>query len=219
MRHRSGGSFLEPNGTPALAFAATNGAPLLASFTDGLRAAHNAASNVRFTVLGHSYGSTTVGVAAQKRPGAFADQLIFVGSPGVTAAGGKDLKVGSVLVGEAPNDPVGDIGSVIPALGPDPSSQVFGAQSFYVPDSGDSVISFKGHSSYWAGSSKSLSNIAHVINGEYGSVIRYAEPSASSTVTPPPPTAPPSLSLKGSGALPTENPSPHPQPSPVPTGE
>lgn len=212
-------SFLEMEGTPALDFAATNGAPLLASFTDGLRASHDAASGVRFTVLGHSYGSTTVGAAAQKRPGAFADQLIFVGSPGVTAKEVKDLKVGSVWVGEAPNDPVGDIGSVVPALGPDPSSGVFGAQTFYVPDSGDSVVSFKGHSSYWGDNSKSLSNIAHIINGDYGSVILHAEPFPSSTVTPPPPTGPPSLSLKGSSALPTERPSPHPQPSPVPAGE
>ncbi|MFF4414199.1 alpha/beta hydrolase [Streptosporangium sp. NPDC001559] len=179
------GSIAEPSGTPALPLAAINGAPLLASFTDGLRAAHEAASDARFTVLGHSYGSTVTGLAAQKRRHAFADQLIFVGSPGVGALKAKDLGVDSVWVGEGPNDPVGDLGvnadflkSIFSslglkieggALGVDPSSPSFGAARFYVTGK-LGLYSGETHSKYWESDSPSLKNIGYLINGQYGYV-------------------------------------------------
>ncbi|MFJ2029630.1 alpha/beta hydrolase [Streptosporangium sp. NPDC087985] len=217
--------------------AALEGAPLLASFADGLRAAHKAASDVRFTVLGHSYGSTVVGVAAQQRPHAFADQLIAVGSPGMGAVKAKDLGVGSVWVGEAPNDPVGDVGSIplqftgtlnddalhLPAvsgpLGIDPSATEFGAQQFYVKDSGDPAYTFEAHSKYWDDDSSSLKNIGYLVNGQYDYLVPFPEPSATPTVTPPPPLAPPPPPPRLPRAMPTERPSPHPQPSPTPAGE
>lgn len=179
------GSIAEPNGTPALPLAANNGAPLLASFVDGLRATHEAASDARFTVLGHSYGSTVTGLAAQKRRYAFADQLIFVGSPGVGALQAKDLGVDSVWVGEGPNDPVGDLGinaDVLKslssnvgfkveggALGVDPSSPSFGAARFYVAGK-LGFYSGETHSKYWESDSPSLKNIGYLINGQYSYV-------------------------------------------------
>ncbi|MEV6861828.1 alpha/beta hydrolase [Streptosporangium subroseum] len=227
------GATLSLNKTVTNMNAAQAGAPALASFADGLHAAHTAASNARFTVLGHSYGSTVAGLAAQQRPRAFADQVIFVGSPGVGAVKARDLGVGSVWVGEAPNDPVGDVGSVplqftgtlnddelhLPKisgpLGADPSETEFGAQQFYVKDSGDPAYTFKAHSKYWDADSASLKNLGYLVNGQYGALIPSPEPPATPEVTPPPPTAPPSPLPR---AMPTGNPSPQPLPSPTPAG-
>ncbi|MGV9774545.1 alpha/beta hydrolase [Streptosporangium sp. NPDC003464] len=214
--------------------AAKEGAPMLAGFADGLRAAHRAASDARFTVLGHSYGSTVTGLAAQQRPGAFADQVIFVGSPGVGAVKAGDLGVGSVWVGEAPNDPVGDVGSVplqltgtlndhapyLPEvsgpLGVDPSTAEFGARQFYVKDSGDPAYTFKAHSKYWDANSVSLINIGHLVDGQHSDLVPFPESSTNPMATPP---FPATSSSPLPRAMPVENPSPHPQLSPTPAGE
>lgn len=211
-------AFLSLDRTPALSPAASKGAPLLASFTDGLHAAHKPVSDVRLTVLGHSYGSTTVGKAAQLRPHSFADQLIFVGSPGGGASQVNDLGVNLVWVGEAPNDLVGDLGAVAP-LGGDPSKTNFGAPQFYVADSGDFVGTLAAHSKYWDDDSASLKNIGHLIDGQYDRLIPFPGPSRTSGVTPPPPIAPPTSPPSMSHAMPPEKPSPHPLPSPAPVGE
>ncbi|WP_433239305.1 alpha/beta hydrolase [Streptosporangium sp. CA-135522] len=211
------------NGTVANANAATKGAPLLASFTDGLHAAHKGSSDVRLSVLGHSYGSTVVGLAAQQRFGKFADQVIFVGSPGVGTGKAKDLGVASVWVGESPNDPVGDLGSMplVPVrssdglkwgspLGVDPSGSRFGASRFPVQSSGN-YYDFAAHSSYWDPNSASLENIGHLIDGQYNRLHEPPEPS----IKPPPPIVPPSPAPQ---SMPTGNPSPRPLPSPSPAG-
>jgi hypothetical protein len=57
------------------------GAPTLRRFQEGLRTTHDGPA-ARHTVLGHSYGSLLVGKAAFT-PGLAADNVIFVGSPGV----------------------------------------------------------------------------------------------------------------------------------------
>ncbi|MER5318450.1 alpha/beta hydrolase [Streptosporangium roseum] len=219
------GSTLSLDRTVVNEKAALEGAPALAGFTDGLRAAHKAAFDVRLTVLGHSYGSTVAGLAAQGRPGTFADQVIFVGSPGAGAVRAKDLGVGSVWVGEAPNDPVGDVGSlplqftgtlnaaapylpkVSGPLGVDPSAPEFGARQFYVKDSEDPAYTFKAHSKYWDADSVSLWNLGHLINGKYDKLLPFPEPSVTPTTTPP-------LSTE----IPTRNPSSHPLPSSAPAG-
>ncbi|SFI88826.1 Alpha/beta hydrolase [Streptosporangium canum] len=200
--------------TPLLPFAAWKGGPLLAGFADGLHAAHRPTREARLTILGHSYGSTTVGDAAQLRPHSFADQLIFAGSPGGSARKAKELGVGSVWVGEAPNDLVGDVGTLVPFLGADPSEPRFGARQFYVPDTGDFAGNFKAHSSYWDDESDSLANIGYLIDGKYGDLVPFPEPpvSPSSSSHPAPsPHLPAAMSAGG--------PSPTPHPSPTPTGE
>ncbi|MFE4370151.1 alpha/beta hydrolase [Streptomyces sp. NPDC056835] len=61
------------------------------------------------TAIGHSYGSFTVGQAAQRDGGIpGADDIILVGSPGTGADSAEDLGVGKghVYVGAADNDPV-----------------------------------------------------------------------------------------------------------------
>ncbi|MEV4638236.1 alpha/beta hydrolase [Actinoplanes sp. NPDC049548] len=71
--------------------AAQAGAPALRRFQDGLRATHEGRP-ARQTVLGHSYGSLVVGMAAA-RPGLAADSVVFVGSPGVGVDHARDLSV------------------------------------------------------------------------------------------------------------------------------
>ncbi|MFF0576121.1 alpha/beta hydrolase [Streptosporangium saharense] len=211
------GATVSLDGTVANMNAATKGAPFLASFTDGLQAAHKGSPNVRLSVLGHSYGSTVVGLAAQQRFGKFADQLIFVGSPGVGAGNAKDLGVESVWVGESPNDPVGDLGSFpfVPIrssdglkwgspLGVDPSGSGFGARHFPVQESG-SNYDFAAHSSYWDSNSVSLENISYLIDGQYKRFYEHPAVSTESSSTEP-------------QAMSAEKSPPHPQSSPNPDG-
>lgn len=61
------------------------------------------------TAIGHSYGSFTVGQAAQRDGGILgADDIVLLGSPGTGADSAEDLGVGKghVYVGAADNDPV-----------------------------------------------------------------------------------------------------------------
>ncbi|WP_028810678.1 alpha/beta hydrolase [Streptomyces flavidovirens] len=62
---------------------AEDGAQDLRDFTHGLRASHEG-ERANLTVMGHSYGSTTVGVAASGGDGLDADSIAVVGSPGMT---------------------------------------------------------------------------------------------------------------------------------------
>ncbi|MET7336516.1 alpha/beta hydrolase [Nonomuraea sp. NPDC005650] len=197
------------------------GAGPLAAFLDGLHATHQSAGTPRFTVLGHSYGSVVTGIAAQTRKGAFADQLILVGSPGTMALRASDLGVKQVWVGESPQDPVADLGHVPlsggrhpvtgilqPALpngpgpfGTDPSNITFGAQRFRVDETPVSgFLGFTGydietHSGYWDIDSSSLRNMGLIITGQYEDVAKMPTPK------------------------PVSPPLPIPQPSPTPPGE
>jgi Alpha/beta hydrolase len=66
-------------------------APALRRFQDGLRATHLGA-HAHQTVLGHSYGSLVVGEAATGSP-LQADDVVFVGSPGVGVGSAAQLHV------------------------------------------------------------------------------------------------------------------------------
>jgi hypothetical protein len=63
----------------------------LRSFQEGLRATHDG-EPAHLTVLGHSYGSLVVGAAATA-PGLAADDVVFVGSPGVGVDSATDLRM------------------------------------------------------------------------------------------------------------------------------
>ncbi len=72
-------------------------------------AATNEQGDPHVTAIGHSYGSLTVGLAAQQRDGIpGADDVVLVGSPGTGASSAEELGVGKehVFVGAAENDPV-----------------------------------------------------------------------------------------------------------------
>ncbi|MFJ2266038.1 alpha/beta hydrolase [Streptomyces sp. NPDC087849] len=82
------------------------GAPDYNAFMEGISATHEG-SDPHVTAIGHSYGSLTVGLAAQEKGGIpGADDIILVGSPGTGADNAQDLNVGKghVYVGAADND-------------------------------------------------------------------------------------------------------------------
>ncbi|WP_327373997.1 alpha/beta hydrolase family protein [Streptomyces sp. NBC_01216] len=142
---------------------AERGAPAYNQFMAGLSAT-NENQDPHVTAIGHSYGSLTVGVAAQRSGGIpGVDDVILLGSPGVDAQKATELGVGKdhVFVGAADNDPVThlptkgeaalgwvlggpvgvlagrdlfDIGDDDVYFGKDPASEAFGARRFKVDD-------------------------------------------------------------------------------------
>jgi len=148
---------------------AKEGGAILAKDVEGYRVAN---PNAHVTVIGHSYGSTVVGYSAMDN-GLKADDIAFVGSPGVGASNVDQLSVGSghVYVGGAEHDPViqatsGDWftkdGS---STGPYDSS--FGARQFGT--SGEAWVGHA-HSSYYDKGSESLDNLAKIATGHGGEV-------------------------------------------------
>lgn len=84
------------------------GAAAYNEFMAGISAT-NQNADPHVTAIGHSYGSLTVGIAAQQRGGIpGADDVVLVGSPGTGAHSADELGVGRdhVFVGAAENDPV-----------------------------------------------------------------------------------------------------------------
>ncbi|WP_018024928.1 alpha/beta hydrolase [Corynebacterium ulceribovis] len=130
----------------AFPHAAHKGAPKLREFQNSLAARSN--GDQRFVVIGHSYGSTVVGVAASEE-GLRADDVLFVGSPGVVHNSASDMVLiddhGQRLPADAvaervhatvlPNDAVGWIGADhVGHFGPDPAQDGFGGQTFSSED-------------------------------------------------------------------------------------
>ncbi|MFE3667466.1 alpha/beta hydrolase [Streptomyces sp. NPDC059164] len=101
-----------PDGFLSLAVAmdgrAEEGGKAFHEFMGGIKAA-NDHEDPQMTAIGHSYGSRTVGGAAQQSGGIpGVDEIVFVGSPGVGVDSADDLGVGRghVFVGAAENDVV-----------------------------------------------------------------------------------------------------------------
>lgn len=166
------------------------GAAGLRRFQDGLRATHLGAP-AQQTVLGHSYGSLVVGSAAA-RPGLAADDVVFVGSPGVGVDSAAELHVPPGRVWSttshrdivqwaavSPRSVAEDLvlsvavpGGAVTAFtrpedelyfGTNPSDPAFGARVFASrPDAG--------HLGYWDPGSESLDALAAITTGR-GDVI------------------------------------------------
>jgi hypothetical protein len=94
---------------------AVTGAANLVPFLQGIGASRD--KDAHLTLLGHSYGSTTAGIALRQETGV--DDAVFFGSPGLGTGDIHDLKLapGHASYIEAPWDPIGDVG----AFGADPS--------------------------------------------------------------------------------------------------
>ncbi|MFD8326150.1 alpha/beta hydrolase [Streptomyces lydicus] len=122
------------------------------TFLDGIQATHQG-ERPHVTAIGHSYGSFTLGQAAQRGGGIPADDIILVGSPGTGAQRAEQLGVGAdhVWVGAAENDPVTHAPSDVEVgtgftgaghqldphelhFGQDPASKEFGGRRFRVAD-------------------------------------------------------------------------------------
>lgn len=81
------------------------GAPALTNFVDGLRTTNVTDGGSHITQIGHSYGSVLTGVAA-KSGNLHVDDIVVVGSPGMTVATAKDLRIdpNHVYVAADPRD-------------------------------------------------------------------------------------------------------------------
>jgi pimeloyl-ACP methyl ester carboxylesterase len=145
----------------------------LASFDSGRSVDGGGLPHV--TLVGHSYGSTVVGATAQAGPKR-ADDLVLVGSPGVLAGNARELGLPGrrVYVGEAPFDPVADLG----VFGADPGDAAFGATPIRTdPEPGRPwPVQLAGaHTGYFDPGSESLRNIARVVVGHGAGVTRPGE--------------------------------------------
>ncbi len=142
------------------------GAEQLSRFIDGLDASRG--RDAHETVIGHSYGSTTVAKAAGDDMRV--DDVVLLGSPGAGEGNDEasDLH-GTVWAASADNDPVtrlGDRDSVGPGLGTDPASDGFGAQRIdtpagepvtFSPSSGDEAL--RNHRLYYSQLSEQLAAV------------------------------------------------------------
>ena len=156
---------------------AARGGEHLADAVDGLRASRDR-SPAEIAVIGHSYGSTTVGHAAYDH-GLAVDDIAVVGSPGL---GGDvdhadDLGIGAehVWAGASSRDPIAelagngsfDLGTLLGAgLGNDPAGDDFGAVRFQAESTTRGwVDNFGDHVKYFDHDTESLRNLADIVTG------------------------------------------------------
>jgi hypothetical protein len=155
----------------------------LAQDVNGLWVTHDG-TPPHVTVLGHSYGATTV-ADAFAASGAHANDVILLGSPGTDLAHGANdfhLDGGRVYVGSASSDPVSWIGEsgALPdglnealghpfgryaGLGTDPAGSGFGSIRFRAEVPGHDGLSFQDHSHYYDLGGGALRSMAHIVTG------------------------------------------------------
>jgi pimeloyl-ACP methyl ester carboxylesterase len=147
--------------------AAEQGAKLLAADVNAMRTTHVGTIGI-LTVVGHSYGSTTTGLALQ-REHLDVDQAILIGSPGMggdaTTVADLHLKLSQLFVGAASRDIV----TAVPRfLGTDPTIDTVGGIRFGTesPDRGWG-LNVDDHSLYYDDSNKSesLHSLADIVTG------------------------------------------------------
>ena len=164
---------------------ATDAAPALHRFQEGLRATHDGPA-ARQSVLGHSYGSLVVGTAARDH-GLAADTLVFLGSPGVGVEHAAALGVPPqhvwastaandiIRCAAAPTDVVTRLmlSPALPGLdvalgfgrpnddlwfGHDPNDPAFGGRVF--------ASDPHGHLGYWDADNRALDGVARIALGD-----------------------------------------------------
>ncbi|TRW78544.1 alpha/beta hydrolase [Mycolicibacterium sp. 018/SC-01/001] len=176
-------SFTDPNiATPGLA---RTGGDALAWDVNSFGVTHDPSVPQHTTVIGHSYGSTTV-ADAFARSGMQANDAVLLGCPGTDAARSAadfHLNGGQVYVGDASTDPVGMLGEAGPGLpnalndklgnmmgvsaglGTDPAGQDFGSVRFRAEVVGADGIDPADHSNYYTVGSESLRGITDIASG------------------------------------------------------
>jgi Alpha/beta hydrolase len=163
------------------------GASSLANDVNGLWLTHDGSPSV-VTVLGHSYGSTTVADAFVE--GMHANDAVLLGSPGTDLAhSAADFHVdgGHVYVGSASTDPVSVIGEsgrlpdvlnrglgsplgALAGLGIDPAGDQYGSVRFHAEVPGSTGLDEHDHSHYYHQHSESLAAMADIVSG-YGDAL------------------------------------------------
>lgn len=153
-------------------FMARAGAELLAPDVNALAVTHEG-NPAHTTVIGHSYGSTTVADAAAGY-GMRADDIVLVGCPGTDLAqSAADFHLppdGHLFVGAASNDFVTNMGREhlnIPGvgLGTDPSMDGYGSTRFHAEVAESSFNPLNPHTSYFDDGSESLFSVAEIVSG------------------------------------------------------
>jgi hypothetical protein len=175
---------LEQVGTP---WRARQAGALLAADVNGLAATHDASTPTHVTVLGHSYGSTTV-ADAFANSGMRAHDAVLTGCPGTDlarSATDRHLDGGRLYVGAASTDAIswiGESGSGLPnglnatldeplgplaGLGTDPAHAGFGAVRFRAEVAGSHSVMpwFTDHSHYYDVGSEALHNMTEIVTG------------------------------------------------------
>ena len=152
------------------------GAQLLTGDVAALRATSVTDSGARLTVVAHSYGSTTAGLALQdKGPGPLVDQVILLGSPGV---GGGAVTYADLHLRE---NQVYAMSAAPAATSSRPSStrwgptrprRGFGGTRFHAEHPDRAWRSADDHSRYYSTDpgAESLGNIATIVVGDGGSL-------------------------------------------------
>ena len=170
---------------PALARA---GAELLAADVNGLWVTHNSLTPEHITVIGHSYGSTTV-ADAFAHGNMHANDAVLIGCPGThlaRSAADFHLDGGHVYVGAASTDPVGwlgegsgmpgewlksklrEYGLPIPfdaGLGRDPAGDGYGSIRFHAEVAGSGDVNRYDHSHYYDMGSEALRSMTDIASG------------------------------------------------------
>jgi len=177
-------STLREVGTPWLA---RRGGGLLAADVNSLAVTHAGPVPAHVTVIGHSYGSTTV-ADAFAGSGMRADDAVLIGCPGTDLAHNAAdfrLRGGKLYVGAASTDAVswiGESGCVVPnalnvvlggplgpsaGLGADPAHDGFGSVRFRaeVAGSHSAVPWFDDHSHYYDVGGEALHNMTEISTG------------------------------------------------------
>jgi Alpha/beta hydrolase len=167
---------------------AHDGGPALHRFQEGLVASHDRPSP-HLTVVGHSYGSLVVGATARDL-GLAADEVVFLGSPGVGVDHASQLGLPGdrVWSATAANDPVqrlapslaqaardAAVGTLLPGAaawllaqpdadlwhGRNPSDPSFGGRIFASSPSDP----LRGHSDYWRSGNPAVDGLARIALG------------------------------------------------------
>jgi hypothetical protein len=149
--------------------AAERGGDLLANDVLAVQASRDVAAHL--TVVGHSYGTTTAGLALRDHQTG-TDDVVLVGSPGPGVERADELEVpaGHVFVGANSRDAV----SYLDRFGKDPTHESFGAVRFEAEDVTRSSwhLDLGDHTKYFDAHSESLANIVHVVTGDYAGVVQ-----------------------------------------------
>ena len=147
---------------------AEDAAPDLRQFVAGTHASHDGSPS-HTTVIGHSYGTTVVGAAAAGGNGLGADDVVAVGSPGMTVDHAADLQMDPehVWIATAEDDGIAN-NTAGYTLGRNPMTGVFGGNNIEVDT--------HGHSGYWDKGSESLANQGAIIAGKQPAEIPKENP-------------------------------------------
>lgn len=177
----------QPQNIPGIIspFLAQAGSDRLAGFMNGMQASREyGAGDAHMTLVGHSYGSSTSGMAATKVKYGVIDDLVLFGSPGMGTYDAKNyhvdqnhLWVSGVPKGDSVQG-MGEIrGGIVGSLGKNPmdsdsgfshlSDDATGSPKYNkdAPESKPSNFNFDNHSIYLENGTKTLQDIGRVVAG------------------------------------------------------